>query len=345
MADPRFFANAGPIALGRVASLIGAELAATADPGRPIRDVAPLDTAGPGDLSFLDNPRYAAAFAKSRASACIVTPGQARKAPPGMDLLLSPAPYMAYALAARAFYPRPRPVPGIAASATIDPTARIGAEVAIGPGVVVGPRATIGDRVTIGANSVIETAVEIGADCLIGPLVVLSHCTLGARVTLHPGVKIGQDGFGFAPDPKGHVKVQQLGRVIIGEDCEIGANTTIDRGSGPDTVVGAGTWIDNLVQLGHNVRVGRGCIIVAQTGISGSTRLGDFVVTGGQVGMAGHLTIGDGARLAAQSGLMHDIPPGATFGGTPAVPIAQFHRQTVALARLARERRKGGQDG
>jgi UDP-3-O-[3-hydroxymyristoyl] glucosamine N-acyltransferase len=341
MADPRFHRNIGPLTLGRIAELAGAALAPGADAARPMRDVAPLDTAGPEELSFLDNPRYAAAFAASRAGACIVAPAQAARAPAGMALLLSPTPYKAYALAARAFYPRPQPVPGIAPSATVDPTAQLGTGVAIAAGTVIGPQARIGDRAAIGAHAVIDSAVEIGDDALIGPHVVLSHCLIGARVTLHPGVKIGQDGFGFAPDPKGHVKVPQLGRVIIGDDCDIGANTTIDRGAGPDTEIGAGTWIDNLVQIGHNVRIGRGCIIVAQVGISGSTRIGDFVVIGGQTGVAGHLTIGDGARLAAQTGLMHDVPPGATFCGSPAVPIIQHHRMVATLQRLARERWKG----
>jgi UDP-3-O-[3-hydroxymyristoyl] glucosamine N-acyltransferase len=345
MADSRFFRNHGPLTLGRIAELAGAELGPGADAARRLDDVAPLETAGPEELSFFDNPRYAAALAASRAGACIIAPAQAKRAPAGMALLLSKAPYRSYALAARAFYPRPRPQPGIAPSAIIDAAARLGDGVAVGPGAVIGPRATVGARAAIGANTVIEAGVEIGADCLIGPLVVLSHCLIGERVTLHPGVKIGQDGFGFAPDPKGHVKVPQLGRVIIGDDCDIGANTTIDRGAGPDTVIGDGTWIDNLVQIGHNVRIGRGCIIVAQTGISGSTRLGDFVMLGGQVGIAGHLTLGDGARLAAKSGLMHDIPPGATFGGIPAVPMAQFLRQTVELKRVATERRKGEKDG
>jgi UDP-3-O-[3-hydroxymyristoyl] glucosamine N-acyltransferase len=344
MADPRFFRNHGPIKLGDIAKLAGAELAAGVDPERTIEDVAPLETAGPEALSFFDNPRYAAALAASRAGACIIAPAQVRRAPAGMALLLSRTPYRSYALAARAFYPRQRPPAGIAPNAVIDPTARIDGEVTIGPGAAIGASVRIGARTAIGANSVIEGGVEIGADCLIGPQVVLSHCLIGDRVTLHPGVKIGQDGFGFAPDPKGHVKVPQLGRVMIGDDCDIGANTTIDRGAGPDTVIGAGTWIDNLVQIGHNVRIGRGCIIVAQTGISGSTRLGDFVVVGGQVGMAGHLSVGDGARVAAKSGLMHDVPPGATFGGIPAVPMAQFLRQTVVLKRVASERRKGEED-
>jgi UDP-3-O-[3-hydroxymyristoyl] glucosamine N-acyltransferase len=168
----------------------------------------------------------------------------------------------------------------------------------------------------------------------------VSHAIIGVRVRIYPGARIGQDGFGFAPDPAAPVKVPQLGLVIIGDDVEVGANTTIDRGAGPDTVIGAGTMIDNLVQIGHNVQIGRGCVIVAQVGISGSTRLGDFVMVGGQVGMAGHLTIGDGARIGAQAGVISDLQPGDTVLGSPAMPIKEFHYMTAYIRRLA-ARKKG----
>ena len=157
---------------------------------------------------------------------------------------------------------------------------------------------------------------------------------------LYPGVRIGQDGFGFAIDPAGHVKVPQLGRVKIGNHIEIGANTTIDRGAGPDTEIGDGTWIDNLVQIGHNVRIGRGCVIVSQVGISGSTQIGDFVAIGGQAGIAGHLNIGSGARIGAQSGVMNDIPHMSEYMGSPAFPKTQFFRQVAALNRLIKKKKK-----
>jgi UDP-3-O-[3-hydroxymyristoyl] glucosamine N-acyltransferase len=168
----------------------------------------------------------------------------------------------------------------------------------------------------------------------------LSHCLIGSRVVLHPGVRIGQAGFGFAPDPAGPVKVPQLGRVIIGDDVDIGANTTIDRGSGHDTVIGPGSMIDNLVQIGHNVTLGRGCILAGLVGVSGSTKLGDFVMAGGQVGFAGHLNIGKGSRIGAKSGLMRDVPAGETVMGSPAVPVIQFMRQIATVERLAKK--KGG---
>ena len=195
-----------------------------------------------------------------------------------------------------------------------------------------------GARCQIGAHTVIGQAVELGDDCRVGPHVTLSHCLIGARVVLHPGVRIGQPGFGFAPDREGPVKIPQLGRVVIGDDVDIGANTTIDRGSGHDTVIGPGTMIDNLVQIGHNVVLGRGCILAGQVGISGSTKLGDFVMAGGQAGLAGHLDIGSGARIAAKAGLMRDVASGETVCGIPAVPIASFMKQVAILQRLARKK-------
>jgi UDP-3-O-[3-hydroxymyristoyl] glucosamine N-acyltransferase len=208
-------------------------------------------------------------------------------------------------------------------------------------GVVIGAGARIGARCRLRPNAVIGAGVVIGDDCDIGATASVSHCLIGARVMLHPGVRIGQDGYGFAPGPEGHTKVPQLGRVIVEDDVEIGANSTIDRGSGPDTVIGAGSKIDNLVQIGHNVQIGRGCLIVAQVGISGSTQLGDFVVLAGQVGVAGHLKIGSGAVLAAKSGLSRSVPAGETFAGIPARPVREWRRISGALGRMAR---RGGEE-
>jgi UDP-3-O-[3-hydroxymyristoyl] glucosamine N-acyltransferase len=336
VADPRFFVRAGPFTAGELAERTGARVAA-GDPARRLTDVAPLDTAAPDQLSFLENRKYAKAFAASRAGAAFVHPEFAGRAPEGMTVLATEAPYKAYAVAAAAFYPEPGGRAGIAPSAVVDPTARLGEGVALGPNVVVDERAEIGDRVQIGANSVVGPGVVIGPDTRVGANVTLSHCLIGARCTLYPGVRIGQDGFGFAPDPAGHVKVPQLGRVILGDGVEVGANSTIDRGAGPDTVIGAGSMIDNLVQIGHNVVLGRGCVLAAQVGISGSTRLGDFVMVGGQAGFAGHLTIGNGARIGGKSGVMHDVEPGMTVIGSPAMPGTEFFRLIGALKRLGRK--------
>ena len=335
MADPRFFTVAGPFTVAELAQRTGARIAGAADAGRVLRDVAPLETAEADQLTFLDNPKYLDALRSTRAGAAFVHPDKAESAAPGLTLLLTPAPYRAYALAAQAFYPEPPPVPGLAPSAVVAPDARLGDGCRVEPNAVIGPGAELGAACHVGANAVIGPGCVLGDGVRVGANASLSHCVVGARVRIYPGVRIGQDGFGFAPDPKGHVKVPQLGRVIIGDDVEIGANSTIDRGAGPDTVIGAGTMIDNLVQIGHNVQIGRGCVLVAQVGISGSTRLGDFVMIGGQGGLTGHLTIGSGARVAAQSGVMRDLAPGETVMGSPAVPIREHHRQVLLLRRLA----------
>jgi len=346
MADPRFFDRAGPFTLAELARIAQAELAPEVDPERRIADVAPLDRAGADELSFLDNRKYAAAFAASAAGACVVHPDMAEKAPAGMALLLSRKPYRSYALCAQAFYPRQLPASGVSPAAHVDPTASVGEGTEIGPGAVVEAGAEIGARCLIGPNAVVGRNVRIGDETSIGACVSLSHCEIGSRVTIYPGARIGQDGFGFAMDASGHVRVPQLGRVIVEDEVEVGANVTIDRGAGPDTVIGRGCMIDNLVQIGHNVVLGPGCVIVAQAGISGSTRLDHHVILAAQAGVTGHLKIGAGARIAAQSGVMRDVGPGAEVGGSPAVPMRQWLRQSAILGKLARSggRRDDGRD-
>jgi UDP-3-O-[3-hydroxymyristoyl] glucosamine N-acyltransferase len=242
-------------------------------------------------------------------------------------------------MVAQAFYPSPAPVAWISPSAHVDSSARIGADCWIDHGVVIGAGVEIGDRCRIGSHAVIGAGVVIGADGTIGANATVQCALIGAKVNIYPGARIGQDGFGFAMGVQGHLKVPQLGRVIIGNNVEIGANTTIDRGAGPDTVIGDGCWIDNLVQIGHNVQLGRGCVVVAQVGISGSTQFGDFVAAGGQSGFAGHLKIGSGAKIAAQAGVIGDVPAGQTYGGYPAVPRLEWLRQSVILGKMARAKR------
>ncbi|MBT5414701.1 MAG: UDP-3-O-(3-hydroxymyristoyl)glucosamine N-acyltransferase [Rhodospirillaceae bacterium] len=340
MADSRFFAVTAPLPLSRLAEIAEAELAGGVDPARLIRDVAPLDLAGPEELSFLDNKLYVDAFAKSGAGACIVTAEHAARAPDGMALLISRSPYRAYARVAAAFYPEAALEGAVHERAIVHPSAEIGDGTRIEAGAVVGANAKIGGNCLIGENVVIGDAVEIGDGVEIGPNASLSYCLVGSRVLIHPGVRLGQRGFGFAMSEEGHFKVPQLGRVIVEDDVEIGANSTIDRGASSDTVIGQGSMIDNLVQIGHNVRMGKGCVVVAQAGVAGSTRLEDHVILAAQAGLVGHLTIGTGARVAAQAGIMRDVPAGETVCGSPAVPIKQFFRQTAAVARLAKQKGK-----
>jgi UDP-3-O-[3-hydroxymyristoyl] glucosamine N-acyltransferase len=341
MADARFYTASGPLTLSQIAEIAGATIGGGGDPGKRFTDVAALETASGNDVSFLDNRKYIAALAASRAGACFLKPELADRAPPGMALLLTATPYKAYARVAQAFYPLPKASGAIDPRAAVDATAKLGAGVSVGPFAVIGAHAEIGEGCVIGPNAVIGDGVVVGERTRVAAGASLSHCIVGARVSIYPGVRIGQEGFGFAPDPAGHVKVPQLGRVLIGDDCEIGANTTIDRGSASDTVIGPGCMIDNLVQIGHNVRLGRGCVVVAQVGISGSTRLDDFVVVGGQGGLAGHLHIGQGAQIAAQSGVHRDVGAGEIVGGSPAVPVMEWRRQAAILKRLGK--RKGEQ--
>jgi UDP-3-O-[3-hydroxymyristoyl] glucosamine N-acyltransferase len=339
MVDSRFFSNHGPFTAEQISAVTGARLVGSSDESRSFKDVAPLDRAGETDVSFFDNVKYLDQFSHSKAGICFVREKYSSSAPEGMALLITEDPYRCYALTAQRFYPQMKPVSGIAPTSSIHPTATIHPEAMIAAGAVIGANVTVGARTSIGANAVLGDGVTIGEDTIIGPLSSITHAMIGSRVIIHRGVHVGQDGFGFALGRDGHVKVPQLGRVIIGDDVEIGSGTTIDRGTGPDTSIGDGTKIDNLVQIGHNAQVGRRCVIVAQAGISGSTRVGDGVVIGGQVGIAGHLKIGSGSKIAAKSGVMNDIPAGSSYGGLPAIPAIEWHRQTVAISRLSKTKR------
>ena len=340
MADPRFFENRGPFTLGDLAGIAGDEAEVQGDTGASVSDVAPLDQAGPGDISFLDNRKYVGAFEESDAAACIVAPEFADRAPEGMSLIVTGRPYRAYARVARAFYPGPDAGAGVHAAAHVDADAQIGADVTVSAGAVVEAGARLGARVTVGAGAVVGRGVSVGDGTSIGANASLSHCDIGARCQIHDGARIGTRGFGFDMSPEGHLDVPQLGRVIVGDEVEIGANSTIDRGSGPDTVIGDGCKIDNLVQIGHNVRMGQGCVVVAQAGVAGSATLQDFVVLAAQSGVGGHLTIAPGTQLAARSGIMRDTEPGAKLAGNPAIPAKEYFRQMAVLAKLAKDRNR-----
>jgi UDP-3-O-[3-hydroxymyristoyl] glucosamine N-acyltransferase len=345
MSEPLFFKSARALTVGEIATLTGAELRAGCDPARRIDNIAPLDRAGAGDVTFLDNPKYAAELATTRAGACLVGDRFAKEVPARVAALRTAEPYRAFVAVARALFPtahRPSSLfgaTGVAAGAAVHAGARLERDVTVDPGVVIGPEAEIGAGTVIAANAVIGPAVRIGRNCSIGAGATLMHALIGDRVIIHPGCRIGQDGFGFLADRKGPIKIPQTRRVIIQDDVEIGANTTIDRGGSRDTVIGEGTKIDNLVQIGHNCSIGRHCFIVSQTGISGSVEVGDYAMLGGQVGIADHLTIGSGARLGARSGVITDVPAGVQWGGFPARPFRDWLKAEVMLSRLVRGRR------
>jgi UDP-3-O-[3-hydroxymyristoyl] glucosamine N-acyltransferase len=300
------------------------------------RGVAPLAVAEAEDVSFLDNRKYIDALAKTRAGAVIVHPDLADKVPASAIPIQTPEVYAAWARVATLFHPAPPATPGIHPSAVVAASARIDPTAEIGPLAVIGENVTIGRRTRIAPHVTIGDGVEIGADCRVGANASVSHARIGDRVYLYPGARIGQEGFGFAVTSEGFLTVPQLGMVVIENDVEIGANSTVDRGGMNDTVIGAGTRIDNLVQVAHGVRVGRCCVLVAQCGISGSTVVEDFVQIGGQAGITGHLRIGRGAKIAAQSGVMADVEPGGEMGGSPAQPIRSWMRETAWLRRTTR---------
>jgi UDP-3-O-[3-hydroxymyristoyl] glucosamine N-acyltransferase len=340
MPDQRFFKAQGPFSLSELASIANAQIGGAERVGAHFTDVAPLNKAGAENIGFLDNPLYLDEFAVSTAGACVVHPDRATVAPEAMALLLTEQPYLSYALIAGAFYDDASYADGFRDEVRIDPDATIGEGCEIAPGVVIGANASIGSGCNIGPNSVIGPGVVIGENCRIGAGVSIFFCLMGDRVRIYSGARIGEAGFGFAPGPSGFITVPQIGRVIIGDDVEVGANSTVDRGSGPDTEIGAGSRIDNLVQIGHNVKIGDRCIIVAQTGISGSTKLEDFVVLGGQVGTVGHISIGKGAQIAAQSGVMRDVPPGVRYMGSPAIPLREYMRQVATMRKLSQKKAK-----
>ena len=307
-----------------------------------IHRCAPLDDAGPGDLTFLNNPRYADRLGETHASAVILRPGDADRAPAGVALLVTDDVYPVFRHAMVALHgERPRPEGGISPLAYIDDTAEFGERCTVRPGVTVGPGAVVGDRTILYPGVYLGRNARVGHDCILYPNVcVYDACTLGDRVVLHAGTVIGQDGFGYATSFSErdaeviHHKVPPAGIAAVEDDVEMGANCSVDRATLGSTVVGAGTKFSNSVVIGHGARIGRHNLFVAQVGVAGSTVTGDYCVLGGQVGVGGHLTLGRGVKVAASSKVMHDIPDGEEWGGTPARPFTAMKRVLLQQQRL-----------
>ncbi|MSQ86450.1 MAG: UDP-3-O-(3-hydroxymyristoyl)glucosamine N-acyltransferase [Alphaproteobacteria bacterium] len=334
MPDPRFFRRAGPQSLARLAEIAGAKLSGSSNPNTQIADVATLKNATSADLIFVSDHKYIPELAATKAGACLIDAEISASVPSTCVALICPDARSAFSKILDVFYPDVLshwPSDGsVASSAEIDTSA------VIAPGAVIGAQAKIGARTRLGPHVAIGAGVVIGDDCDIGANVTISFSLVGHRVIVHPGVQIGQDGFGYTAGPKGPVKARQLGRVVIHDDVEIGANSTIDRGMLSDTIIGRGCKFDNLVQIAHNVVMGHGCLVVAQAGIAGSCVIGDGVVIGPQVGIIDHINIGSGAQIAGQSGVSSDVAAKQTVMGYPAKPIRQFWRELATLARLTK---------
>ncbi|MEZ5846311.1 MAG: UDP-3-O-(3-hydroxymyristoyl)glucosamine N-acyltransferase [Geminicoccaceae bacterium] len=344
MADTRFFRRSGPFSAGELAAAAGCGQI-TGDGGRSLFDVATLADATGADVAFLGAARYRDDAAATRAGMLVLSPELVDAAPAACTLLVVDDPQLAFARIARTFYRQDEPAEAEFEAdsryghALVDRRASLAESVRVGPGAVVQAGSRIGGDVTVGALAVIGPGVVIGAGSRIGSGVKISHALLGEEVVVQAGAVIGEAGFGFAMGTFPYEDIPQLGRVLVGRGARLGANVTIHRGSLGDTVIGDHCRIDNLVMVAHNVRVGDGAVIVAQTGISGSSGVGARSVLGGQSGVSGHLRIGDGVRIAARSGVTRDIPDGSVYGGFPAQPVTRWRREVATLRRLARQGR------
>ncbi|WP_180901637.1 UDP-3-O-(3-hydroxymyristoyl)glucosamine N-acyltransferase [Martelella soudanensis] len=337
MDQNQFFGARQAIPLGELAGSIGAILSQATAGDRLVESIAPISRAGPSDICYIQSKSSADYLKTCRAAAIICPKALTSLLPDGLTALVSDNPQLAFARASALLYPaamRPQSLVGegeISPQASVDGTALLESGVEVSPFAVIGARAQIGAGTRILSGAVIGADVRIGRNATIGAHVSITNAFIGNNVIIHTGVRIGQDGFGYAAGPTGMVKLPQVGRVIIQDDVEIGANTTIDRGAMDDTVIGEGTKIDNLVQIGHNVQIGRHCGIVSQVGIAGSVKIGDGVMIGGQAGVNGHLDIGNGVRIAARSGVLASLPAGSSVGGIPARPLRAYLRELAEL--------------
>ncbi len=341
MRHPGFFEISGPFSLRQIIEATQTTLAAKSDTARLVKGIRPLREAGRDDLSFLNNRRYAGQLNETEASVCILSQADAKNVPRHVTALIAPKPYDAFARAMQLFYSdamrsKTAQENHRHSDQLIHATAVIEEGATVEPGAIVGREAVVGRGTTISAGAVVGYRVVIGDCCFIGAAAAVTHALIGSNVIIHAGARIGQDGFGFALGMSHHLKIPQVGCVRIGDDVEIGANTTIDRGTLSDTVIGSGTKIDNLVQIAHNVEVGRNCVIVAQSGVAGSSKLGDFVVMGARAGVLGHVNVGSHAQIASMSIVKDDVEPGARMGGTPARPFKQWARELALIKSLGR---------
>jgi UDP-3-O-[3-hydroxymyristoyl] glucosamine N-acyltransferase len=341
MAQPVFFDRPQSLTLAEIAAATKAELSDASRGATVIKGLAVLDQAGPSHVTFFDNMKYQPQLAGCHAAACFVKPRLAAHLPAKVVALRVADPFRAFVTVARQMYPdalKPRSISGgggVSERATVHPTARLEDDVIVEPGAVIGAHAEIGTGTLIGPNAVIGPNVCIGRHCSVGAGTTIVYSLIGNNVTIHPGCHLGQDGYGYVAAARGHIKIPQIGRVIIQDFVEIGAGTTIDRGALRDTTIGEGTKIDNLVQIGHNVAIGRHCFVVAQVGIAGSATIGDGVALGARVGVGPHTQVGDGAQVAALSIIWQDLAAGGRYGGFPAKPYKKWVREVVTLEKLA----------
>lgn len=340
MPDLRFYIKKGPYTLNQISEILGLPLLNCDNPSLLIEELSPLQGAEGNHLACYHNHKYKEQFQATRAGACIIAEDYIKHVPESLPVFVSKTPYRDFARLLSLFYEERKRLDGISQTAIIPASAKIGPGCKIGHYVVIGENVEIGENTSIGDYTLIDSNCIIGKECSFDSHVSISNSLIGNHVSIKPGARIGQRGFGFDMDAKGHVPVPQLGRVIIGDYVDIGANTTIDRGSNADTEIHKGVRIDNQVQIAHNVVVGEYSVLVAQVGIAGSTRLGKFVIAAGQVGIAGHLSIGDNVRIGGKSGIMRDIEPGATVAGLPAFPIKEHFKQVAVLSKLAKASHK-----
>lgn len=337
MVDKHFYDAKENVTLAQIAEVTSAVLADASKGAETIRDIATMMSAGAEDICFFYDRKGREKAAQMHAKACVTTEDLKQYLPENTIVLVCEDPKIAFIKLNEFMYAERKPKAGIAASAKIAASAQIGAGCSVGENAVIGDNVEIGDNCVIEPNVVIAQGCKIGNNCRIGNNASIAYSIIGNNCYIYTGARIGADGFGFQLMGGQHHRIPQLGRVIIGNDVEVGANACIDRGALDDTVIGDGSRIDNLVQIAHNDKLGRGCVIVSQVGIAGSCTLGDYVVLGGQVGLADHLNIGSGAQVAAQSGVMRDIEAGAVMMGSPCVPFKDFMRQVSFLQKNSKK--------